>query len=57
MTKPKTAAMSKPLDAVEREYEQAILRAQDDDTRYELSVGLRQYRQMFKAGDSEAEEP
>jgi len=36
------------LDAIEREYEQAINRARTSDEAYELSVGLRQYRELYK---------
>lgn len=36
------------LDDVEREYILAINRAPDIDTAHELSVGLKQYREMFK---------
>jgi len=41
------------LDPVEADYEQAIREAAgcgDNDRAYELSVGLREYREQYKAG-------
>jgi hypothetical protein len=39
---------SDSLDIVEQEYERAINRARTSDEAYELSVGLRQYRELYK---------
>lgn len=35
-------------DPIEQEYEEAIRFARDSDEAYELSVGLRQYRELYK---------
>ncbi len=46
------------MDAVEREYEQEITAANrrgDDDHALELSIGLTQYRRMFKIRPTEAD--
>jgi hypothetical protein len=42
--------MTKQLDPIEQEYERAISNARTDDEAYELSIGLRQYKQMYKVG-------
>lgn len=40
--------MRKKLDPIEQEYEQAISYARNSDEAYELSIGLRQYRELYK---------
>ena len=40
-------------DAVEREYERALSGA-DDDVALELSIGLQQYRDLYKPVDPDA---
>jgi hypothetical protein len=40
--------MAKSLDPVEKEYEKAMRYARSDEEAYELSIGLRQYREMFQ---------
>jgi hypothetical protein len=37
------------MDAIEKQYEQAIRMARDDDEAYELSIGLKEYRLYYKA--------
>lgn len=37
------------LDPIEQEYERAMMRAQDSDDLLDLAIGLKQYREMFKA--------
>lgn len=40
--------MSRQLDPVEEEYVRAMNYVQSSDEAFELAVGLRQYRDMFK---------
>lgn len=41
--------MTRPLDSVEREYITAINRHSDDpDAALELSIGLKQYRELYR---------
>lgn len=55
MTKPQVEeiTMPSPLDLVEQEYELALRRARDADEAYELSVGLQQYRQLYKTTNTQ----
>jgi hypothetical protein len=39
---------SDSLDAIEQEYMRAINRARTSDEAFELSIGLRQYRELYK---------
>jgi hypothetical protein len=41
------------LDEVEREYEQRIRVAQDNDEALELSIGLQQYRELYKSEETQ----
>lgn len=36
------------MDEIEKEYERAIRNARSTDEAYELSIGLAQYREMYK---------
>ena len=36
------------VDPIEAEYIRAMSRTSDSDQAYDLSIGLRQYREMFK---------
>ncbi len=38
--------MARSLDPVEQEYEEAMRYARSDEEAYELSIGLRQYRDV-----------
>lgn len=40
--------MARQLDPVEQDYERAMRMARDTDEAFELSIGLKQYREMFK---------
>lgn len=45
--------MRRLRDSVELEYERAISNARSEDEAFELSIGLRQYRELYR----EAHEP
>lgn len=48
--------MKAQLDAVEREYLAAIDRA-DTDESYELSIGLAQYRELYRCPPPDLDSP